>query len=136
MKRKDFQQLSALRLKEARVLLQNHCWEGAYYLAGYAAECALKACIAKGTERHDFPEKKRVNASYTHDLEELLVLAGLKPALDRAVDAHPEVNAGWKLVRSWKEDSRYNRPSREDAEDLVRALGDRNGMLRWSRLHW
>lgn len=42
MKRKDFQQLAALRLKEARVLLRSGCYEGAYYLGGYVAEYALK----------------------------------------------------------------------------------------------
>jgi hypothetical protein len=31
--------------------------EGAYYLAEYAIECAFKACIAKRTQQHDFPEK-------------------------------------------------------------------------------
>jgi HEPN domain-containing protein len=80
VKREDFQNLAAIRLKEARVLLKSGCWEGAYYLGGYAAECALKACIAKQTARHDFPDKARTNASYTHDLEELLRLAKLAPA--------------------------------------------------------
>jgi hypothetical protein len=57
MKRKDFQELAAVRLKEARVLLRAGCYEGAYYLAGYAVECALKACISKQTERHEFPDR-------------------------------------------------------------------------------
>jgi hypothetical protein len=50
MKRQDFQGLAAVRLKEARVLLEARCWEGADYLGGYVVECALKACIAKQTE--------------------------------------------------------------------------------------
>jgi hypothetical protein len=41
-------------------------------------ECALKACIAKRTKRHDFPEKKTVMDSHTHDPIELLGPAGLK----------------------------------------------------------
>ena len=45
--------------------------DGAYYLAGYAIECALKACIAKATRRYDFPDRKKVDASHTHDLREL-----------------------------------------------------------------
>ena len=47
-----------MRVKEAAVLLQNGCPEGAYYLAGYAVECALKACVAKQTREHDFPDRK------------------------------------------------------------------------------
>jgi hypothetical protein len=35
-----------------------------YYLAGYPVEFALKACIAKSTERHDFPDKRRANQSH------------------------------------------------------------------------
>jgi hypothetical protein len=51
-------------------------------------ECALKACIAKGTERYEFPDKKRVDASYTHNLQELVKLAGLEGLrLERAGNA-------------------------------------------------
>jgi len=68
MNRNDFQRLAELRLKEARVLLAAELPDGAYYLSGYAVECALKACIAKRTREHDFPEKKLVIDSHTHDL--------------------------------------------------------------------
>ena len=59
MDRKDLQTLSRVRLKEATSLLNLGFYDGAYYLAGYAVECALKACIAKGTRRYEFPDKKR-----------------------------------------------------------------------------
>lgn len=45
MNRVDFRQLAGLRIAEAKVLLDNNLYAGAYYLAGYAVECALKACI-------------------------------------------------------------------------------------------
>jgi hypothetical protein len=57
MNRTDFQKLTELRLNEANTLLGGKCYEGAYYLTGYAVECALKACIAKQTQQHDFPIK-------------------------------------------------------------------------------
>lgn len=47
--RQDLQELSRVRLKEATALLKLGLFDGAYYLAGYAVECALKACIAKAT---------------------------------------------------------------------------------------
>jgi hypothetical protein len=47
MNRNDFQKISRLRVKEAKALLDNGYPAGAYYLMGYAVECALKACIAK-----------------------------------------------------------------------------------------
>jgi HEPN domain-containing protein len=88
MNRNDFQQLSELRLKEAKALLAAGFPEGAYYLAGYAVECALKACIARKTQEFDFPEKKRVNDSHTHDLGKLLVLAGLSEDLQLGFTAN------------------------------------------------
>jgi hypothetical protein len=63
MNRTDFQQLAELRLREAEALLAAGLPDGAYHLAGYSVECALKACIAKRTQLHDFPEKKLVNDS-------------------------------------------------------------------------
>lgn len=58
MDRKGLQELSNVRLKEAKALLKVGMADGAYYLAGYAVECALKACIAKETRRYDFPDKR------------------------------------------------------------------------------
>jgi len=52
--------LSRIRLQEAKALLSLDFDDGAYYLAGYAVECALKACIAKETRRHEFPDRKEL----------------------------------------------------------------------------
>src|ERR1044071_398063 len=81
MNRTEFQKLSRLRVKEAKVLLDNRCYEGAFYLAGYAVECALKACIAKKTRRFEFPPRDS-NKLYVHKLGALVELAGLQSALD------------------------------------------------------
>ncbi|MGD0616750.1 MAG: hypothetical protein ABSB67_03725 [Bryobacteraceae bacterium] len=72
MDRRDFQRLATTRLREAGALMKHRLTDGAYYLAGYAVECALKACIAKKTQRHEFPDKRRVDASHTHNLIQLL----------------------------------------------------------------
>jgi HEPN domain-containing protein len=81
--RRQFQRLAELRAGEALVLVQNRKEQGAYYLAGYAVECALKACIAKLTKRNEFPLKPEyVRKTYTHDLSELLRLAGLEKQLE------------------------------------------------------
>src|SRR5712692_7302814 len=65
MNRNDLRRLARIRLKEARVLLKAACYDGAYYLCGYAVECGLKACIAKATRRSEFPDLEKVKASYT-----------------------------------------------------------------------
>jgi hypothetical protein len=76
--RSTFQQLAELRLTEARLLLDNGLPSGAYYLAGYAIECALKARIAAEFRANEIPDKARVNSIYTHNLGILLGLAGLR----------------------------------------------------------
>ena len=40
MNRPQFQNVTKLRVKEARVLLDAAQYAGAYYLIGYAVECA------------------------------------------------------------------------------------------------
>ena len=35
-------------------MLETELYSGAYYICGYAIECALKACICGGTNQFDF----------------------------------------------------------------------------------
>jgi len=58
MNSSDFQKLSAIRLEEARVLLRNKQYAGAYYLAGYSIECALKVYRCED-EGYGFSSKAR-----------------------------------------------------------------------------
>ena len=112
-------------------------WDGAYYLAGYAVECAIKACIAKGTQRYEFPDKRKVESSHSHNLRELIRVAGLEdPRLERA-GKDPEFRTNWDVVQSWSEQSRYRRHSPESAQELLVAVGDtRHGVISWIKLHW
>lgn len=56
MNRAEFQELAVIRLNDAKILLDNHRYDGAYYLTGYVVESALKACIANRTREYDFPD--------------------------------------------------------------------------------
>jgi len=137
MERSDFQRLARTRLKEAKVLLENDCFDGAYYLAGYAVECALKACIAKQTQRHEFPDKTRVLDSYTHDFAKLLKVANLTDALNETIKINLVFRKYWLLVEDWSEEARYQTATAEDAKDLYAAITDRkNGVLSWFRKYW
>ncbi len=82
MNRADFQKLTELRLAEAKVLLDSKRYEGAYYLMGYAVECALKACIDKQTREYDFPAKDSMDL-YVHDLNNLLRYSGFEKEQSR-----------------------------------------------------
>jgi HEPN domain-containing protein len=134
--RKDLQKLATVRLREAKILLGANAPDGAYYLAGYAVECALKACIAKATERHDFPDKRRANRSHTHDLRELILVADLEAAHDEAVRQY-EFSRRWDIVIQWNEESRYRGSSLYDATALIEAIENRKyGILQWLRKHY
>lgn len=83
MNRSELQEISRIRINEAATLLRAGQYAGAYYLAGYSVECALKVCIAKQTKKYDFPNKELAIKVWVHDLEKLIKLAGLWPKLDR-----------------------------------------------------
>lgn len=137
MERQAFRELANLRLKEAQVLLRAGCWAGAYYLAGYAVECALKACIAKRTERSEFPDKERVKDSYTHKLTQLLTVADLVRPLREAERSDRQLASNWAFETKWSEESRYERPSEADAKEILNAVREpRHGVLPWLKKHW
>lgn len=131
------QSLSRIRLREARALLGLGLNDGAYYLAGYAVECGLKACIAKRTLRYDFPDRKLVLDSYLHAPRELLRTARLTSELEARATADSQFRANWELITQWSAESRYNVHSREDADALVAAVGERrHGLIAWIKRYW
>jgi len=136
--RRDFQVLTRTRLAEARALLDAGLFDGAYYLGGYAVECALKACIARRTRVHDFPPKPhQVRGMYTHDLHELVKAADLVESLAGRIRACQVFDRNWTRSKEWSEESRYQRWSAHDASRLLEAITDRqHGVLRWVREHW
>lgn len=124
--RREFQQLARTRLRDARVLLEAGNVEGAYYLTGLSVECALKACIAKNTKRHDFPPSPNaIKDIYTHDLVKLLGAAKLQVALDAERRKNVPFSTKWDVVKDWNINSRYALRGL-NAEDLYRAVAARN----------
>ncbi len=107
MNRIDLQQLALTRIRDAEVLFDAGQWSGAYYLAGYAVECVLKACIAKLTSLHDFPDKDLVLKSYSHNLEALLESAAFKSDHTSIFNTNPIFEENWLVVKRWSERSRY-----------------------------
>jgi HEPN domain-containing protein len=134
MNRTDFQQLAEVRIEEAGILLANKKWDGAYYLAGYAVECALKACIAKRTNQYDFPDKKLVERSFTHDLARLVDCANLLAQRQADMSTDPGLLDNWDIVEVWTEASRYERKTQDQAETLYNATT--HGVLPWLKRHW
>ena len=138
MNRGDFKRLAELRLREAEALFRVRLFSGAYYLGGYALECALKGCIAKKTRRYDFPESpNRVRECYSHDLVQLVAVAGLKAELEKNKTSDQEFEGFWEIVIEWSEQSRYELVPENDARDLLKAINDPDhGVLLWVKSLW
>jgi len=136
--RRDFQELSKMRRREAQALLAGRFFHGAYYLSGYALECALKACIAKQTKLHQFPDKKLAQDAHQHDLAKLLQLSGLQPEFDKELKTNAALQLNWAIAKDWSEASRYKRSlTQAEARDLYSACtARRNGLLSWISRRW
>ena len=139
MDRYDLQDIARIRLKEARSLLKNGHYHGAYYLAGYAVECALKACIAKNSEQYALPPKvKIVQQIYSHNFEQLLTVAGLSETFKKDRDNNNDLEINWAIIQLWNPEKRYEKSiTKREAKDIYSAISNRqNGILRWIRQHW
>lgn len=138
MNRADFQQLANLRIAEAKALLAAGFPAGAYYLAGYAIECAIKASIAKSVQQYDFPDKDKATKSYQHNLVDLLRPAELENELNAARSTNKALDANWFIVKDWKETVRYSTAiTNAMAGSLISAIDDpKDGVLSWLVQRW
>jgi hypothetical protein len=138
MDRTDLQLLADARVADANVLLDARRWAAAYYLLGYAVECALKACTARRFRQDEVPDKRVVNDFYTHRLDTLLGISGLGQALEGRANGEPAFQVNWNTVRDWNETSRYDHSiSEAKARDMFIAVADQaTGVLSWLKTLW
>ena len=130
--------LAGSRLEEARILLVNGQWTGAYYMTGLAIECALKSCLAAEVKEHDFPDKEFVNAMYIHNLEKLFKLNGaLWLALQGDMKADAKLSVNWSTVKDWDDAKRYSIVEELDAKAIYEAATlAGSGVMEWIRGKW
>ncbi len=138
LNRQDLQKISRMRQKESTVLIKAGFFSGAYYLIGYAVECALKACIAKQTKKYAFPNKEIANKAHVHNLENLLKLAGLEPDLNSIIKNNKIFEINWTILKDWSVSSRYNvSTSKSDTKDLYSACtSPKHGILNLIKTKW
>lgn len=106
-------------------------------MAGYAVELGLKASIAGLFQANVIPEKPFVNAVYSHKLDELLGLSGLKKQFQDDRLADQILDAAWGVASKWTETSRYEMRDQFAAASMIEAVGDKNhGVLQWLKRHW
>ncbi len=138
MNKTDLMQLVDIRLSEAEVLLEAKKYHGAYYLMGYTLECAIKVCITHQVQQFDFPNKQLAQKSHTHDLSDLLAVAGLKQKLRKREISNEDFEINWNIAKDWSESSRYDCTiKRQQAEDLFKAINnEHSGVLTWLKTYW
>jgi hypothetical protein len=134
-----WRQLAEDRVVDAKALLDARRWACAYYVAGYALECALKSCVLTYVDNSGiiFDDPKFLAGCRTHNLEDLLKLANLRAVFGVAVGVNPLLLANWGVAEGWTEESRYEQRSQQEAEGLYEAIVNiPNGVLPWIKLHW
>jgi HEPN domain-containing protein len=137
MGRVDLQNLADQKLSDAQILFNAKSWSNAYYLAGYAVELAIKACIAKAFKADTIPDRGLVNKTYSHEFPSLIGTAGLRAELQKQEEASQAFAAAWGVVNEWSPDDRYTVKSERDAKDLIEAVSHAtHGVLPWIKTHW
>lgn len=136
-KYEDFKDLAIKRIIEAEILLKNNQFSGAYYLAGYSIELALKACYCKSVPEKSFPPKKDVyDKLYKHDLGGLLVVSGILTQFNENLEKSDMYKVNWETVKDWNEQSRYAVMLEKDARPIIEAITGKDGILGLIKTLW
>ena len=138
--RLEWQQLAERWLVDAKHLLDDHRWSAAYYLAGYAVECGLKACVflrVAASPEVIFEDKKFSEKCWTQSVLDLVRMADLEGARAADVVANAALGRNWLVVKDWSEKARYKTASHQKAKKLYEAITDKaNGVMPWIRVRW
>jgi hypothetical protein len=124
MTRTQFQELTAIRLEDAEVLLTANRFDGAYYFLGHVIQAALKACVARR-----FPSEILPREFFTHDLNKPLAGTNSPELTSKLEDPRPapdgqSLSANWAIVLYWDIGVRYERVLSSRAEGMYQAVAD------------
>ena len=137
LSRNDLQKLAEVRLVDSIILSKAERYSSAYYLAGYCIELALKACISKLLHANEIPDPVFVKEIYTHNLGDLLKIAGLRHQYDKDAKIDPLFAAYWGIASKWDETSRYQSWDQFAATTLIQSIHDPDhGVFQWVKKHW
>ncbi len=140
MNRLQWQQLAERWLIDAKSLLDDRRWSTAYYVAGYAVECGLKACVlarVAATPEVIFDDRKFSEKCWTHSIRGLIDVAGLTAVLAADTAVNPRLTRNWSVAKEWRETSRYDTSTHWQAKKLYRSITDKaNGVMSWIRVRW
>ena len=129
--------ISELRLKEAKILFDNDCFDGSIYLAGYCVELLLKAKIAMLLNLDNLfvsVGKEKIKPFKIHKLTDLALYGGLHKQISE--ESNETFKEYWSLLYSqWSEDLRYSKCgscTKARAKNILKAIEDpTNGIKKW-----
>jgi len=137
LNKNDIEKLAQMRVEDAVQLLQANRASASYYLAGYAVELSLKACISKLFRDDCIPDKALVNTIYTHKLDTLMSVSGLLPEFKSDMKEDAVLGSYWGITTKWTPESRYEFWDPIAASTLVNAIIDNDhGVFPWVKKHW
>ena len=143
MNQAELRRMALLRIRDAKVLLNGRRWGFAYYVSGYAIECALKSCLLARMIHTAwvFEEQWKASNCLTHDFSVLIRLSGLTDEVNARLaassSARDTFDANWGTVLQWKPTSRYISKAETEAKDLYAAIVHKpDGVLRWLLKYW
>jgi hypothetical protein len=129
--RKDFQQLAAMRAKEAQALVKSGNQNGAYYLGAIRNRVCTQGVHRQEDKEARFPaDRSYATSVYTHDLTQLLKVAALQPELEREMRTNIRLATNWGVVKTWNVESGYE-ISPLNGTDMIAAVNSpRDGVLK------
>jgi hypothetical protein len=136
--------MSDERVKDAKTLIDGGRWEFGFYAAGYAVECALKACVLARMVHTGWVFDQtniKVDECRTHNFTKLIQIAGLGDELIARLKASALASDGfapnWNTAKAWDVSTRYEPKSEAEARAIYSAITDEpDGVLTWIRNYW
>ena len=139
MTRTELKDLARQRLKDADALYDARDYDACFYLCGYVVELALKARVCKVLNLTEYPETGFRGAFKTHDLNELITLAGLSCAIVPSPTS-TGLYQNWNTVLKWNPESRYSpvgTTAQQQALDYLEAVRSKpDGVFTWIKKRW
>lgn len=126
-----FVEIALQRYEDAEILLKAGRTTAAVYLAGYAAECVLKAALLANTppRKHD-SLRGQFRGNKGHSLEWLRF-----ELTKRGLSFPAEVMKHFQRVTTWSTDLRYS-PGRFPTADAKSLLGSTDAIMKWIDSNW
>lgn len=119
----------ARRHERAACILAQHRTDAslAWDHAGFAVECALKACIMSKERLNRWPDRDEDPSLHDHRL----VILARRLGVD--MDHEPAVRVSWQVWKRWKRQHCYNPHvmPRKVARGAVKAASETGGVIPW-----